>query len=54
MNPIENNPNKPNQTVGDLLEGMTEEDIEGVKAFYGIIFGEEFPSLDAPADETLP
>lgn len=44
---------KPTQTVGDLLEGMSEEEIEGVKNFYGIIFGDDFPPLDAPADEPI-
>lgn len=41
------------ETVADLLEGLSEEEIEDVKAFYGILFGEEFPPLDAPADEPL-
>lgn len=40
------------ETVADLLEGMTEEEIEDVKNFYGILFGEDFPPLDAPVDET--
>lgn len=39
------------ETVKDLLEGMSPEDVEDVKNFYGIIFGEDFPDLDAPADE---
>jgi hypothetical protein len=42
---------KKSETVGDLLKGLSEEEIEGVKTFYGIIFGEDFPPLDAPADE---
>ena len=42
-----------NETVGDALKGMTEEEIDDVKAFYGIIFGEEMPPMDAPANESV-
>lgn len=43
---------KSKETVKDLLEGLSEEEVEDVKAFYGILFGEEFPDMDAPADES--
>lgn len=41
------------ETVGDLLKGLSEEEVEDVKAFYGLLFGEELPPLDSPADEAI-
>lgn len=42
---------KTEETVGDMLKGMSAKEIEDIKAFYGILFGEDFPNLDSPLDE---